>query len=119
MTEWTLQLYEEKWVYYLLGQYSRTATAAVVTDGEEDQPDDATAPATASIDNPDQRIAEDVKSFTSFSLKLFLTVVTSIIDLVSFSLILYPSTRNCFLQLWPMPNLVPSARRCSVRIWSG
>jgi ABC-type uncharacterized transport system fused permease/ATPase subunit len=41
------------------------------------------------IDNPDQRIAEDVRTFTAFSLQLFITVVTSIIDLVSFSLILY------------------------------
>lgn len=41
------------------------------------------------IDNPDQRIAEDVRSFTAFSLQLFLTIVTSVIDLVSFSFILY------------------------------
>ena len=41
------------------------------------------------IDNPDQRISEDVRSFTAFSLQLFLTIVTSLIDLVSFSLILY------------------------------
>lgn len=41
------------------------------------------------IDNPDQRIAEDVQAFTNFSLQLFLTILTSSIDLVSFSIILY------------------------------
>lgn len=35
------------------------------------------------------RIAEDVKAFTGYSLQLFITIVTSIIDLVSFSFILY------------------------------
>jgi putative ATP-binding cassette transporter len=38
---------------------------------------------------PLNRITEDVRTFTAFSLQLFITVVTSIIDLVSFSLILY------------------------------
>jgi putative ATP-binding cassette transporter len=64
MTDRTLQLYQDNRVYYALER------------GRE-------------VDNPDQRIAEDVKAFTSFSLQLFLTIVTSIIDLVSFSLILY------------------------------
>ena len=41
------------------------------------------------IDNPDQRMAEDVQSFTSYSLKLIITIITSLIDLVSFSLILW------------------------------
>ncbi|GAX28950.1 hypothetical protein FisN_20Lh275 [Fistulifera solaris] len=41
------------------------------------------------IDNPDQRITEDVKSFTSYSLQLVITIITSLIDLVSFSLILW------------------------------
>ena len=103
MTERTLQLYEEKRVYYLLEQYSRTATTAASSadaDGEKNyEPADATASAASSIDNPDQRIAEDVKNFTSFSLQLFLTVVTSIIDLVSFSLILYSIYPQLFLAI--------------------
>jgi len=41
------------------------------------------------LDNPDQRISEDVRTFTAFSLTLFLTILTSLIDLVSFSFILY------------------------------
>jgi len=71
MTDRTLQLYEDNRVYYALER------------GRE-------------VDNPDQRITEDVASFTSFSLQLFLTIVTSIIDLVSFSVILY----NIYPQLF-------------------
>eukprot|EP00611_Tribonema_gayanum_P013107 TRINITY_DN2388_c0_g1_i3.p1 TRINITY_DN2388_c0_g1~~TRINITY_DN2388_c0_g1_i3.p1 ORF type:complete len:749 (-),score=281.67 TRINITY_DN2388_c0_g1_i3:589-2805(-) len=41
------------------------------------------------IDNPDQRIAEDVRAFTRVSLEFMITVITSVIDLASFSLILY------------------------------
>lgn len=49
------------------------------------------------IDNPDQRIAEDVRTFTAFSLQLFITIVTSIIDLVSFSAILYSIQPQLFV----------------------
>jgi ABC-type uncharacterized transport system fused permease/ATPase subunit len=64
MTDRTLQIYASQRIYYALER------------GQE-------------IDNPDQRIAEDVNSFTGYSLQLFITIVTSIIDLVSFSFILY------------------------------
>lgn len=64
MTDRTLQLYYSNRVYYSLERGSE-------------------------IDNPDQRIAEDVRSFTAFSLSLFISVATSVIDLVSFSTILY------------------------------
>lgn len=64
MTDRCLQLYSQNRVYYNLERLSE-------------------------IDNPDQRICEDVRSFTAFSLTLFLTILTSLIDLVSFSLILY------------------------------
>jgi len=74
MTDRTLQLYQENRVYYSLER------------GRE-------------VDNPDQRIAEDVKAFTSFSLQLFLTIVTSIIDLVSFSLILYSIYPQLFIAI--------------------
>ena len=74
MTDRTLQLYESNRVYYALER------------GRE-------------IDNPDQRITEDVQSFTSFSLQLFLTIVTSIIDLVSFSLILYSIYPQLFIAI--------------------
>jgi putative ATP-binding cassette transporter len=40
------------------------------------------------IDNPDQRIAEDARAFTRVSLDFSITLLTSIIDLASFSTIL-------------------------------
>ena len=40
------------------------------------------------VDNPDQRIAEDVRAFTEFSLSLFLTVLTAAMDLCCFSVVL-------------------------------
>ncbi|GMH49373.1 hypothetical protein TrRE_jg6136 [Triparma retinervis] len=52
------------------------------------------------VDNPDQRIAEDVKSFTAFSLTLFITAVTSVIDLASFSAILYSIKPSLFLDIF-------------------
>ncbi len=64
MTDRTIQLYSTNRVYYALERGSE-------------------------IDNPDQRITEDVRSFTAFSLQFFLTLTTSLIDLVSFSFILY------------------------------
>merc|ERR1740117_1063620 len=41
------------------------------------------------IDNPDQRITEDVTAFTKVSLDFFITLCTAAIDLASFSGILY------------------------------
>ncbi|CAN0239063.1 unnamed protein product [Discosporangium mesarthrocarpum] len=45
--------------------------------------------ASKEIDNPDQRIAEDVRAFTGVSLQFLITLMTSCIDLASFSFILY------------------------------
>ena len=74
LTDRTLQLYSSNRVYYALER------------GGE-------------VDNPDQRIAEDVRSFTAFSLQLFITIVTSIIDLVSFSFILYSIQPSLFVAI--------------------
>jgi len=74
MTDRTFQLYCSNRVYYSLERGSE-------------------------VDNPDQRIAEDVRSFTAFSLQLFLTIVTSIIDLVSFSFILYSIQPQLFIAI--------------------
>lgn len=64
MTARTFQLYTTNRVYYNLERNS-------------------------DIDNPDQRISEDVNTFTSYSLQLVITVLTSLIDLLSFSTILW------------------------------
>lgn len=74
MTTRTLELYEKNRVYY-----------AIERGGE--------------VDNPDQRICEDVQSFTSFSLQLFLTIISTVIDLVSFSLILYSIYPQLFIAI--------------------
>jgi putative ATP-binding cassette transporter len=89
MTDRTLQLYNSNRVYYSLERdiagMSSSTPDLVVGKGSAA----SAAVVVARIDNPDQRITEDVRTFTAFSLQLFITVVTSIIDLVSFSLILY------------------------------
>lgn len=41
------------------------------------------------LDNPDQRISEDIRRFTQTSLDFFITLFTSLIDLLSFSAILF------------------------------
>lgn len=41
------------------------------------------------IDNPDQRISEDIKSFTNTSLAFLLIILGSIVDLISFTAILW------------------------------
>ena len=52
------------------------------------------------IDNPDQRIAEDVRTFTNQSLNLFLNIVTSTIDLISFSIILATIRAQLFIAIF-------------------
>lgn len=51
------------------------------------------------VDNPDQRIQEDVSSFTGYSLSFFLTVVHTAIDLVSFSIILFSVMPQLFIAI--------------------
>lgn len=75
MTDRTLQLYTSNRVYYALERNNKSSSSSAEEMSE--------------IDNPDQRITEDVRSFTQFSLSLFLTITTSLIDLASFSFILY------------------------------
>ena len=72
MTDRVLYLYTSNRVYYKIG---------------------------SEIDNPDQRMAEDVSSFTGFSLSFFLTILTSTIDLISFSVILYSIRPQLFVAI--------------------
>ncbi|CBJ27203.1 putative ABC transporter Nda [Ectocarpus siliculosus] len=55
--------------------------------------------ASKEIDNPDQRIAEDVRAFTQVSLEFLITVLTSCIDLASFSTILYSIYPQLFIAI--------------------
>eukprot|EP00892_Ulva_mutabilis_P009083 jgi/Ulvmu1/6547/UM003_0181.1 len=43
----------------------------------------------AAVDNPDQRLTSDISAFTSTSLSLSFTLLTSLVDLISFSGILF------------------------------
>lgn len=51
------------------------------------------------IDNPDQRIAEDIKSFTQDSLKFILVFVESILKVIAFSGILWGISRTLVIFL--------------------
>ena len=51
------------------------------------------------IDNPDQRISQDINNFTQTSLTLFRDSLTSIIDLVSFSIILFSIRPQLFIAI--------------------
>ncbi|TAG68449.1 MAG: ABC transporter ATP-binding protein/permease [Oscillatoriales cyanobacterium] len=55
--------------------------------------------ADADIDNPDQRIAEDVKSFTQESLKILLAVVDSLLAVAAFSGVLWGISKPLILFL--------------------
>lgn len=51
------------------------------------------------VDNPDQRITEDIRHFTKTSLDFFITIFTSIIDLFSFSAILFQIYPGLFVAI--------------------
>ena len=76
MTERTLELYYANRVYYTLERDQQTT-----------------------IDNVDQRIQEDVRSFTVFSLSFFLILLNSFLDLVAFSVILFSIRPQLFLAI--------------------
>eukprot|EP00178_Gracilaria_changii_P003486 TRINITY_DN1516_c0_g1_i1.p4 TRINITY_DN1516_c0_g1~~TRINITY_DN1516_c0_g1_i1.p4 ORF type:complete len:665 (-),score=95.84 TRINITY_DN1516_c0_g1_i1:6350-8344(-) len=52
------------------------------------------------VDNPDQRIADDIASFTSTSLSFFMNILLSVVDLVNFSLILLTIYPKLFIVLF-------------------
>lgn len=51
------------------------------------------------IDNPDQRISEDVKSFTQDSLRFFLVIVQSILQVIAFSAVLWTISQQLVIFL--------------------
>lgn len=51
------------------------------------------------IDNPDQRVAEDIAIFCQRSLQFFLTIADSSIVVISFGLILYSISANLVFAL--------------------
>lgn len=53
--------------------------------------------ASKDVDNPDQRICDDIRSFTSASLSLLLTLLSSSVDFLAFSFVLYSIAPSLFL----------------------
>lgn len=63
------------------------------------------------IDNPDQRLSEDIRTFTRTSLDFFITIFTAIIDLISFSTILfdiYPALFGAIIMYAGLGSLITS-----------
>ena len=95
LTGRVLRLYFSNKVYYALERQSGVAKASGGDDKARDYHEQK-----KEVDNPDQRIAEDIRSFTEFSLSFFLTLVTSIIDLVAFSFILFSIMPQLFVAIF-------------------
>mmetsp|Transcript_12122 Transcript_12122/g.18169 ORF Transcript_12122/g.18169 Transcript_12122/m.18169 type:complete len:1027 (-) Transcript_12122:131-3211(-) len=89
LTERVLTLYFSNRVFYGLESQGNRADGKA-RDYKERQTE---------VDNPDQRIQEDVSSFTSYSLSFFLTIVGTVIDLVSFSIILFSVMPQLFIAI--------------------
>ena len=83
LTERVLKLYFHNKVYYSLERKSLGSKKESI-----DYYDAAVDKKAKVVDNPDQRIQEDVDSFTSYSLSLFSIIVESTVDMISFSVIL-------------------------------
>jgi vitamin B12/bleomycin/antimicrobial peptide transport system ATP-binding/permease protein len=66
------------------------------------------------LDNPDQRLSSDLAAFTSDSLAFSLTILTSAIDIVSFSAILYSIYPQLFIVL-----ITYAATGTAATIWFG
>ena len=78
LTERILQLYLANKVYYSLERKAKSATSTREYKNRQSE-----------TDNPDQRIQEDIASFTSYCMWTFVVIINTTIDLVSFSIILY------------------------------
>ena len=51
------------------------------------------------IDNPDQRISEDIRSFTQDSLRFLLVIIQSVLQVIAFSAVLWSISRNLVIFL--------------------
>ena len=110
LTRTVLHLYFSNKVYYSLEREQRTAEPQsqpthrlTVELGSDDY--DYGQRSRGQVDNPDQRIAEDIRSFTEFSLSFFLTLVTSFIDLVAFSFILFSIMPELFIAIFAFASI--------------
>lgn len=114
LTGRVLRLYFSNKVYYGLERQAAGNTVVDRTSEEYDLGEDDAAGTTSKnavannnaqtsmkeVDNPDQRISEDIRSFTEFSLYFFLTLITSVIDLLCFSFILFSIMPQLFIAIF-------------------
>ena len=111
MTGRVLRLYFSNRVYYMLERRSSIASSGAVGNANDaavavksaypiNETTTTTTTTTREVDNPDQRISEDIRSFTEFSLTFFLTIITSVIDLVCFSVILFTIMPQLFIAIF-------------------
>jgi putative ATP-binding cassette transporter len=121
MTGRVLRLYFSNKVYYMLERRS-SSSGAVVADAascaakSSARPDGATTTTTTEVDNPDQRISEDIRSFTEFSLTFFLTVITSVVDLVCFGAILFTIMPQLFVAIFLFAAVGTASTVCIGRV---
>ena len=89
LTERTLKLYFSNKVYYGLERQSKAAgsSARSYSDRRKD------------MDNPDQRIEQDVAAFTGESLNFLLTVLNTILNLITYSAILFSIMPELFIAI--------------------
>ncbi|PSB91563.1 ABC transporter ATP-binding protein/permease [Candidatus Pandoraea novymonadis] len=59
------------------------------------------------VDNPDQRISEDLHSLTSTSLALFINLLSTLVTLLSFVTILWTLSGALSISLWTMNVSIP------------
>ena len=104
MTTRTFDLYIQNRVYYKLQQRLQQGGDDTDPDSDDNRP----------IDNPDQRLTDDVNAFTRYSLQFGTTLVTSVIDLVSFSGILWSIYPNLFAAI-----ILYAAFGTGTTIWLG
>ena len=97
-------------VYYALERQSGVSKALNLN--ENDTPVKDYHIQKKEVDNPDQRICEDIRSFTEFSLSFFLTLVTSFIDLVAFSFILFSIMPKLFIAIFLFATIGTIATVC-------
>ena len=92
-----VRLYMANQVYYKLSLQSTSAdasatTTAAATDAEDSNWEGSNTrspPPVASIDNPDQRLAEDANDFTDESIGIIILLFSHLLNLGSFSYILF------------------------------
>lgn len=104
LTERVMSLYFRNKVYYALerksvGAIAREEVKYYEYNDAEGGEEDANCEI-KEVDNPDQRMAEDIKSFTEFSLSFFLLMIDTSLDLAAFSVILTLIMPELFIALF-------------------